>query len=325
MAVKLTKRDVIVVFLTGSSNAAGQQSEPDQLYSEDTSPATLPHCFFWNRYTDAANRTGTSLQLGHAFESVTNLLNFQEDGPSQMYFIGRKLEERYFPETRTAAGSPRGIYFVHMPFSSSSVCLDLAAIAPTVGMNPYSENVADTGPWQIWAEGYCRWALKNLEDEIAAGTLDNIYVDGAYYIGDESSCNDPAGAFANDDTRFSLATGILDWCREMENFCSIPRGTMPYVGTKIPLQIIGAAGIANVSDIEDARAQQELAAARRQGPTAFVDGDKFQLKSDNSHYTTDSVARIGIALADKRMDMGLPPVLKTSDVANAVQPIDSDE
>lgn len=325
MAVKLTKRDVIVVFLTGSSNSAGNQTEPDQVYSETQLPATLPHSFFWNRYTDAANRTGTSLQLGHAFDPITPLLNFQEDGPSQMYFMARAMEEKYFGDDRAAHGSPRGIYFVHMAFSQSNMTKDVSVISASVGFNPYSENVTDTGPWQIFAEGYCRWALKNLEDEIAAGTLDNIYVDGAYFIGNETAASDSTGALASEESRFTLGTGIVDWCREMENFCGLTRATMPFVQVLLPHTIIGAASITSLVEIEDCREQQLLAEDVAENPMTHIDGDRYQMRVDHAHYTTDSVARMGIDLMRAREALGTPPILKTDDVASSVQAIDTDE
>ena len=209
--------------------------------------------------------------------------------------------------------------------------LDTATeVSPNSAIHPGSENVSDTPLWQIFAEGYMTEAIQKLQDD---PSIDRILYDGFYYIGDETAAYDPGtvaspGSFASQKTRFMVAGGLQDMLAATEFYLSVPRGSLPFIGTKPPVQYIINAQVnatTGLQDLRDVRDMYDKFLSITTNPAQVIDGNDFTLKTDDAHYTAEAMLRVGEAHYAARQRTAAEPVQPTADVRTAVVPISVDE
>lgn len=325
----LTNRDALVVFTHGSSNMAGWQANNSFVVSDDLTPATLDDCYVWGRWNDATNRVSKSAGT-HSFENWTTTMNWQQTGLTPAYAIAREYQRRFFetPNSESAVGKPKAVYFINAAFSSLRCTQDTGALAALASFHPGSENVTDTPAFEIIAEGYWTKALQALE---ADTSIDNIYFDGFYYCGDESAALDAAGAVASVKTKYSVAGGLSDLIAATEFYVGANQRTMPFVGVKPPLQYVANSGVnstTGAADIADVRAQYDRFLSITRNPATVIDGNDFSLKSaeaNPAHYTAQSMLSMGVSMYQARQQLAVGPVLKVRNTRTVVVPINADE
>jgi len=325
-----TDRDALVIMCVGSSNMAGWQTDNDLVVSDTLTPATLPNIKMWGRY-NSGNKG--NLNGSYDWEDMTSTRNFQATGMAPPYAIGRKYYERFYSPAAKGqpVSAPKNVYIIQFAFSTMRCPLDTATeVSPNSAIHPGSENVSDTPLWQIFAEGYMTEAIQNLQDD---PSIDRILYDGFYYLGDETAAYDPGtvavpGAFASQKTRFMVAGGLQDMVAATEFYLSVPRGSLPFVGVKPPVQYIINAQVnatTGLQDIRDVRDQYDRFLEISPNSAQVIDGNDFTLKTDDAHYTAEAMLRVGEALYAARQRTGSQPIQATADVRTAVVPIDTDE
>ena len=323
-----TDRDALVVFTHGSSNMAGWQSDNSQVFSDPVTPATLDGVDVWGRWLAAGNRTNGG-GGPFAFEPMTALQNFQLDGVAPPYGIARRYWERYYSPAAKASvvQAPKAVYFINGAFSSMQCTQSSGQLAPLTSMYPGAENqVVALLVYKLIAEDYWTEGLQALEND---PTIDNVYVDGFYWCGDETAMQDPANEGATDITAYQVAAGLSDMIAGCEYYVGLEPGTMPFVGVKPPTQYVVNDNVSATPlvQIDTVRQQYDRFLEITNNPAAIIDGNDFALKSGEtniSHYTSDSMITIGESMFGARQGLGASP-LKVRATRTTVVPMAANE